>query len=155
MTTAMLMKSSVARYLAGNTVFLQFCPGTTFDSVKAEAYELKGSHSIRSIPDKSVEECVSVQGRLENLKNKVSLIQTTSEINNQSDFVKFTPIKISALMCPESLEKFSAVWNSISAESPDHRMIEARMKDQYPELMRSFESSIQNIQQLCEAAKSV
>eukprot|EP00607_Mallomonas_marina_P010371 CAMPEP_0182421946 /NCGR_PEP_ID=MMETSP1167-20130531/7522_1 /TAXON_ID=2988 /ORGANISM="Mallomonas Sp, Strain CCMP3275" /LENGTH=399 /DNA_ID=CAMNT_0024599595 /DNA_START=165 /DNA_END=1364 /DNA_ORIENTATION=- len=151
----MLMKSSVARFLAGNTVFLQFSPGTSFDSVKSEAYALKDSHAIRSIPDKSVEESISIEGRKENLKNKMTLIKTTSEINHQSDFVKFTPIKISALVCPNSLEKFSNAWNAISLDSSDHRVVEAQMKEQYPQLMKSFEEGVQNIQKLCEVAKSV
>eukprot|EP00607_Mallomonas_marina_P006507 CAMPEP_0182430892 /NCGR_PEP_ID=MMETSP1167-20130531/44619_1 /TAXON_ID=2988 /ORGANISM="Mallomonas Sp, Strain CCMP3275" /LENGTH=401 /DNA_ID=CAMNT_0024616559 /DNA_START=116 /DNA_END=1321 /DNA_ORIENTATION=- len=151
----MILKSRLAQYVVGKTVFLQFCPGTTLNSVKAEAYGLNSNHLIRSIPDKSVEETISPEGREKNLQNKKYMIEATSSaINAQSDVVKFTPIKISSMVCPESMETFSTAWNAFASGSADYRVIEANLRLQYPELMTSFDERIQKIQGLCKIAKS-
>eukprot|EP00607_Mallomonas_marina_P009242 CAMPEP_0182419562 /NCGR_PEP_ID=MMETSP1167-20130531/3987_1 /TAXON_ID=2988 /ORGANISM="Mallomonas Sp, Strain CCMP3275" /LENGTH=437 /DNA_ID=CAMNT_0024594547 /DNA_START=82 /DNA_END=1395 /DNA_ORIENTATION=+ len=157
--TSMMTSSSLARYAAEITVLPQFCLRATADSIKSLAFGLKAKYSIRSIPDPISEEASTLADRKFNLKEKIQCIAFAAKINNKSkckrqgNTVMFVPLKITSIVCPETLEKVTTVLNKLSDQSSDIDILETRLEKEYPDLMSDIEYDIQYVMKICRVAK--
>jgi len=143
------------------TVFTLFVAGEDFASCQKTIQDLQTSYSVGSIVDHSIEEEETEEAFFLNLESKMKLLRELSfKINKglrsnerETQAVKFIPLKMTALMCPTTLESITARLFHLHNDTND-AIDDAHVLSKLTGMERkAFQAGLNRLEILCAVAE--
>ena len=137
------------KHVIRRTIFLHFCAGSSFESLKNSVKYWESNFNVRCIPDHSTEDTIDKINRIQNFENRLDIIKKIVPLCSNNKRILFLPIKCSSLISPAVLETLNSVLESEKMENTiyDRNYL---LNHLTIENLKMLDEDMDRIVQLCE-----